>query len=86
MENKKLGGVILTIYIIYLVLLAFGLIRSIISLSTLDEINYLIAQTGEIQLTYNKLIISVILNLILLIVIVFILLNKQIGVYTFFTI
>ena len=39
MENKNLGGGILTISIIYLVLLGFGLIGSIISLSTLDEIN-----------------------------------------------
>ena len=85
MENKKLGGGILTISIIYLVFLGFGLIGSIISLSTLDEINSIMAQMGVTQITSTELIISIILSLILLVVIILILLKKQIGVYTFFT-
>ncbi len=86
MENKKLGGGILTISIIYLVFLGFGLIGSIISLSTLDQINSVMAQMGGIQLTPTELIISIILNFILLFGIILILLKKQIGVYTFFTV
>ncbi|WP_297713486.1 hypothetical protein [Clostridium sp.] len=86
MENKKLGGGILTISIIYLVFLAFGLIGSIISLSTLDEINSLISQMGGVQLTSTELIVSIILTLILLVGIILILLKKQIGIYTFFTV
>ena len=86
MENKKLGGGILTISIIYLVLLGFGLIGSIISLVTLDEINSLMSQMGGVQLTSTELIVSIILTLILLLGIILILLKKQIGVYTFFTV
>lgn len=86
MENKKLGGGILTISIIYLVLLGLGLIGSIISLVTLDEINSLMSQMGGVQLTSTELIVSIILTLILLLGIILILLKKQIGVYTFFTV
>lgn len=86
MENKKLGGGILTISIIYLVFLGFGLIGSIISLSTLDQINSVMAQIGGVQLTSTELIISLILSLILLVGVILILLKKQIGVYTFFTV
>lgn len=86
MENKKLGGGILTISIIYLVFLGFGLIGSIISLSTLEQINSVMAQMGGIQLTPTELIISIILSFILLFGIILILLKKQIGVYTFFTV
>ena len=86
MENKKLGGGILTISIIYLVLLGFGLIGSIISLVTLDEINSLMSQMGGVQLTSTELIVSIILTLILLVGIILILLKKQIGIYTFFTV
>ena len=67
MENKKLGGGILTISILYLVFLGFGLIGSIISLSTLDQINSVAAQMGMAQITSTELIISLILSLILLV-------------------
>lgn len=86
MENKKLGGGILAISIIYLVLLGLGLIGSIISLVTLDEINSLMSQMGGVELTSTELIVSIILTLILLVGIILILLKKQIGVYTFFTV
>ena len=86
MENKKLGGGILTISIIYLVLLGLGLIGSIISLVTLDEINSLMSQMGGVELTSTELIVSIILTLILLVGIILILLKKQIGVYSFFTV
>lgn len=86
MENKKLGGGILTISIIYLVLLGLGLIGSIISLVTLDEINSLMSQMDGVELTSTELIVSIILTLILLVGIILILLKKQIGVYTFFTV
>lgn len=86
MENKKLGGGILTISIIYLVFLGFGLIGSIISLVTLDEINSLMSQMGGVQITSTELIVSIILSLILLVGIILILLKKQIGIYTFFTV
>ncbi|MBP3914785.1 hypothetical protein [Clostridium sp.] len=86
MENKKLGGGILTISILYLVFLGFGLIRNIISFSTLDQINALSSQMGMPQLTSAELIISIILSLILLIGVILILLKKKIGVYTFFTV
>ena len=86
MENKKLGGGILTISIIYLVLLGFGLIGSIISLLTLDQINSLMSQMAGVQITSTELIVSIILSLILLVGIILILLKKQIGVYTFFTV
>ena len=85
MENKKLGGGILTISILYLVFLGFGLIGNIISFSTLDQINALSSQMGMPQLTSAELIISIILSLILLIGVILILLKKKIGVYTFFT-
>ena len=86
MENKKLGGGILTISILYLVFLGFGLIGNIISFSTLDQINALSSQMGMPQLTSPELIISIILSLILLIGVILILLKKKIGVYTFFTV
>lgn len=86
MENKKLGGGILTISILYLVFLGFGLICNIISFSTLDQINALSSQMGMPQLTSAELIISIILSLILLIGVILILLKKKIGVYTFFTV
>lgn len=86
MENKKLGGGILTISILYLVFLGFGLIVNIISFSTLDQINALSSQMGMPQLTSAELIISIILSLILLIGVILILLKKKIGVYTFFTV
>lgn len=86
MENKKLGGGILTISILYLVFLGFGLIGNIISFSTLDQINALSSQMGMPQLTSAELIISIILSLILLIGVILILLKKKIGVYTFFTV
>ena len=86
MENKKLGGGILTISILYLVFLGFGLIYNIISFSTLDQINALSSQMGMPQLTSTELIISIILSLILLIGVILILLKKKIGVYTFFTV
>ena len=86
MENKKLGGGILAISILYLVFLSFGLIGSIISFSTLDQINAVSAQMGMPQLTSTELIISIILNLVLVIAIILILLKKKIGVYAFFTV
>ena len=86
MENKKLGGGILTISILYLVFLGFGLIGNIISFSTLDQINALSSQMGMPQLTSAELIISIILSLILLIGVILILLKMKIGVYTFFTV
>ena len=86
MENKKLGGGILTISILYLVFLSFGLMGSIISFSTLDQINAVSAQMGMPQLTSTELIISIILNLVLVIAIILILLKKKIGVYAFFTV
>ena len=75
MENKKLGGGILTISILYLVFLGFGLIVNIISFSTLDQINALSSQMGMPQLTSAELIISIILSLILLIGVILILLK-----------
>ena len=86
MENKKLGGGILTISILYLVFLGFGLIGNIISFSTLDQINALSSQMGMPQLTSAELIISIILSLILLIGVILILLKKKLGVYTCFTV
>ena len=86
MENKKLGGGILTISILYLVFLSFGLIGSIITFSTLDQINAVSAQMGMPQLTSTQLIVDLILSLILLVGVILILLKKKIGVYTFFTV
>ena len=86
MENKKLGGGILAISILYLVFLSLGLMGNIISFSTLDQINAVSAQMGMPQLTSTELIISIILNLVLVIAIILILLKKKIGVYTFFTV
>ena len=86
MENKKLGGGILTISILYLVFLSLGLMGNIISFSTLDQINAVSAQMGMPQLTSTELIISIILNLVLVIAIILILLKKKIGVYAFFTV
>lgn len=85
MENKKLGGGILTISILYLVFLGFGIIGSIISLASLDQINALSTQMGMPQITSTELIISIVLSLISLIGIIFILLKKKIGIYIFFT-
>lgn len=86
MENKKLGGGILTISILYLIFLGISLIGSIISLATLDQINSTMAQMGLEQTTSAELIISLILSLVLLIGVILILLKKKIGVYTFFTV
>lgn len=86
MENKKLGGGILAISILYLVFLSLGLMGNIISFSTLDQINAVSAQMGMPQLTSTELIISIILNLVLVIAIILILLKKKIGVYAFFTV
>ena len=77
MENKKLGGGILTISILYLVFLSFGLIGSIISFSTLDQINAVSSQMGLPQLTSTELIISIILSLVLLIGVILILFKKE---------
>ena len=86
MENKKLGGGILTISILYLIFLGISLIGSIISLATLDQINSTMAQMGLEQTTSAELIISLILSLVLLIGVILILLKMKIGVYTFFTV
>lgn len=86
MENKKLGGGILTISILYLIFWGISLIGSIISLATLDQINSTMAQMGLEQTTSAELIISLILSLVLLIGVILILLKKKIGVYTFFTV
>ena len=86
MENKKLGGGILAISILYLVFLSLGLMGNIISFSTLDQINAVSAQMGMPQLTSTELIISIILNLVLVIAIILILLKKKIGVYAFLTV
>lgn len=86
MENKKLGGGLLTISILYLIFLSFGLIGSIVSFLTLDQINAVSAQMGLPQITSTELIISTILNLILLVGVILILLKHKIGVYTFFTV
>ena len=67
MENKKLGGGILAISILYLVFLSFGLMGNIISFSTLDQINAVSSQMGIPQLTSTELIISIILSLVLVI-------------------
>ena len=78
MENKKLGGGILAISILYLVFLSLGLMGNIISFSTLDQINAVSAQMGMPQLTSTELIISIILSLILLVGVILILLKKEI--------
>lgn len=46
----------------------------------------MMAQMGVAQITSTELIISIILSLLLLVGIILILLKKQIGVYTFFTV
>lgn len=86
MENKKLGGGIITISVIYLVTLGFGLLTSIGSFAMLDEINSTAAQFGLPETTKVDLIISIVLNSLLLAGVILILCKKKFGVYTFFTV
>lgn len=86
MENKKLGGGIITISVIYLVTLGFGLLTSIGSFAMLDEINSTAAQFGLPETTTVDLIISIVLNSLLLAGVILILCKKKFGVYTFFTV
>ena len=86
MENKKLGGGIITISVIYLVTLGFGLLISIGSFAMLDEINSTVAQFGLPETTTVDLIISIVLNSLLLAGVILILCKKKFGVYTFFTV
>ena len=86
MENKKLGGGIITISVIYLVSLGFGLLGSIGSFALLDQLNAGNAQLGLPQITATDLIISLVLSLLLIIGVILILCKKKLGVYTFFTV
>lgn len=86
MENKKLGGGIITISVIYLVTLGFLLLTSIGSFAMLDEINSTAAQFGLPETTTVDLIISIVLNSLLLAGVILILCKKKFGVYTFFTV
>lgn len=86
MENKTLGGGIITISVIYLVTLGFGLLTSIGSFAMLDEINSTAAQFGLPETTTVDLIISIVLNSLLLAGVILILCKKKFGVYTFFTV
>ena len=86
MENKKLGGGIITISVIYLVTLGFVLLTSIGSFAMLDEINSTAAQFGLPETTTVDLIISIVLNSLLLAGVILILCKKKFGVYTFFTV
>lgn len=85
MENKKLGGGIITISVLYLVFLSLGIIGSFISLATLDAINSIAVQSGLPEITSTELIISIVISLILLISIILILFKKKVGIYGFFT-
>ena len=86
MENKKLGGGIITISVIYLVILGFGLLVSIGSFTMLDEINSIAIQAGLPETTVTDFIISLILSLLLVVGIILILCKKKFGIYTFFTV
>ena len=86
MENKKLGGGIITISVIYLVPLGFVLLSSIVSFAMLDEFNSTTAQLGLPETTTVDLIISIVLNSLLLAGVILILCKKKFGIYTFFTI
>lgn len=86
MENKKLGGGILSVSIIYLVFLCIGLLGSIITFTNLDSVNSIATQAGIAQITPTDLIIGITLNLVSLAGIILILMKKKLGIYTFFTV
>lgn len=86
MENKKLGGGILSVSIIYLVFLCIGLLGSVITFTNLDSVNSIATQAGIAQITPTDLIIGITLNLVSLAGIILILMKKKLGIYTFFTV
>lgn len=86
MENKKLGGGIVSVSIIYLVFLCIGLLGSVITFTNLDSVNSIATQAGIAQITPTDLIIGITLNLVSLAGIILILMKKKLGIYTFFTV
>ena len=77
MENKKLGGGIITIAILYFIFLGFGAIGSITLLPNLDMINSTYTEMGLPNITATQLIISLILSLLLIVSLILILLKMK---------
>ncbi|MBU3105909.1 hypothetical protein [Clostridium gasigenes] len=89
MEEKKLGGGILTCTIINIVIYGFAIIGLIISLFTKDFVNQALTNAGETealaQLSTSNLVISLITSILLLISLILILFKKKTGVYSYFS-
>lgn len=84
MGNKKLGGGIITIAVLYFISLGIGIIGSIILLFNFDQFNSIYSQVGII-INSTDIILSLVLSALLLIALILILLKKKFGVYSFFT-
>lgn len=84
MGNKKLGGGIITIAVLYFISLGIGIIGSIILLFNFDQFNSIYSQVGII-INSTDIILSLVLSALLLITLILILLKKKFGVYSFFT-
>ena len=86
MENtqpQKLGAVIIAISIFYFIISIFGTFGLVLLLTQKDT---LIKQGIPLTLSNTQLMISLILQIILVIAIIFILFKKALGVYCYFTI
>lgn len=88
MNEKKLGGGIITCTIIYIVFTFFGIIGSIFMLFARDFFEESLKQTGQTDalaaLTPLNITISVIIAALLIVSLALLLLKKKIGVYSTF--
>lgn len=82
-KSQKLGAGIIIISIIHFIGAILGIFGTIVLFTQKDKF---IAQGVTLTLSNTQLMISLILQIILVIAIIFILFKKAIGVYCYFTI
>ncbi|KHD38500.1 membrane protein [Clostridium acetobutylicum] len=89
MENEndsKVGAGIITISVLHFIGAAFTLIGSLILLGAKDNINNILAQSGQSAstVTNTSIAISLVLVIVLVIGVILILKKKALGVYLYF--
>ncbi|EKQ57359.1 MULTISPECIES: hypothetical protein [unclassified Clostridium] len=82
-QPQKLGAGIIILSIIHFILVAFGILGTVILLTQKDTF---VKQGIAIPLSDSQIIISIVLEVLLTIAVILILLKKSIGVYSYFTI
>lgn len=83
-EQKKLGGGIITLAVITFILSAIGILSSIFTLLNLDKMNQSLESMGVATISSTTLIISLTISTIGVIGFILILLWKKIGVYFYY--